>query len=265
MPIGHEPGEEFEVLTKNSVPSAERQDPGVVKLDCAVFVRHSAISREMKTKIEDKNTFDLQAFLSTPGLGAKSVKYRRGECIYAQGDTAETVMCVQAGSVKLSVVNRQGKKVVIARFGRGDFFGEGCMAGQPKRIGTTSAVTPTTLLQVRKKKLMHALHAGHELADRFIGFLLARNARIEKDLVGQLFSSTEKQLARKLLLLARYGEQEPPEQVLPKVSKERLAIMVGVPRSRLNLYMNKFEKLGFVEYNPKLKVNKSLLTVILKE
>jgi CRP/FNR family transcriptional regulator, cyclic AMP receptor protein len=218
-----------------------------------------------KTKIEQKDKFDPQAFLSTPGLGAKSVKYRRGERIYAQGDIAETVMYVQAGSVKLSVVNAQGKKVVVARFGRGDFFGEGCMAGQPKRIGTTVAVEPTTLLQVRKEKLMKAMRAGHELAGRFIGFLLARNLRIEADLLGNLFSSTEKQLARTLLLLARYGEQAQPEQILPKVSKERLATMVGVPRSHLDFYMNKFKKLGFVEYKPKLKVNKSLLTVVLHD
>jgi CRP/FNR family transcriptional regulator, cyclic AMP receptor protein len=219
----------------------------------------------MKTALNEKNKFDPRAFLSSPGLGAKIVKYRQGQRIYAQGDTAENVMCVQAGSVKLSVVNGQGKKIVVARFGRGDFFGEGCMAGQPKRIGTTSALTPTTVLQVQKKKLMKALHGRHELTDRFIGFLLARNVRIEKDLIGQLFSSTEKQLARKLLLLARYGEQERPEQILPKISKKRLAILVGVPRSRLNVYMNKFEKLGFVECKPKLKVNKSLLTVVLKD
>ena len=154
---------------------------------------------------------------------------------------------------------------MVAKFGRGDFFGEGCMAGQPKRIGTTSALSPVTLLQVRKKKLMQALHAGHELADRFIGFLLTRNLRIEEDLVGQLFSSTEKQLARTLLLLARYGEQARPEQILPQVSKERLASMIGVPRSRLNFFMNKFERLGFVEYKPKLKVNNSLLTVVLHD
>jgi CRP/FNR family cyclic AMP-dependent transcriptional regulator len=219
----------------------------------------------MKTAIEEKYKFDPRAFLSAPGLGAKSVKYRRGERIYAQGDTAETVMYVQTGSVKLSVVNAQRKKVVVAMFGRGDFFGEGCMAGQPKRIGTTSAVKPTTLLRVRKKKLMQALHAGHELADRFIGFLLARNLRIEEDLVGHVFSSTEKQLARKLLLLARYGEQARPEQILPEVSEERLATTVGVRRSRLNFYMNKFKKLGFIEYSPKLKVNKSLLTVVLQD
>jgi CRP/FNR family transcriptional regulator, cyclic AMP receptor protein len=219
----------------------------------------------MTTRSKEKDRFDPQAFLSMPGLGAKSVKYRQGERIYAQGDTAETVMYVQAGSVKLSVVNGQGKKVVVAKFGRGDFFGEGCMAGQPKRIGTTSALSPVTLLQVRKKKLMQALHAGHELADRFIGFLLTRNLRIEEDLVGQLFSSTEKQLARTLLLLARYGEQARPEQILPQVSKERLASMIGVPRSRLNFFMNKFERLGFVEYKPKLKVNNSLLTVVLHD
>jgi CRP/FNR family transcriptional regulator, cyclic AMP receptor protein len=220
----------------------------------------------MKTKkIMTKNKFDLRAFLLTAGLGARSVKYRRGECVYSQGDAAETVMYVQTGSVKLSVVNAQGNKVALATFGRGDFFGEGCMAGQPRRIGTTSAARPTTLLEVRKKKLMKALHGGHELADGFISFLLARNLRIEKDLMGQLFSSTEKQLARTLLLVARYGEQARPEQILPNVSRKSLATMVGISRSRVNLFMDKFKKLGFIEYNPKLKVNKALLTVVLRD
>jgi CRP/FNR family transcriptional regulator, cyclic AMP receptor protein len=220
----------------------------------------------MKTKkIRKKNKFDPQAFLFTPALATRSVKYRRGECVYSQGDVAKTVMYVQTGSVKLSVVNGQGNKVAVATFGRGDFFGEGCMAGQPRRIGTTSAVRTTTLLQVQKKKLMQALHAGHGLADGFISFLLARNLRIEEDLMGQLFSSTEKQLARTLLLLARYGEQTRPEQILPNVSRKSLATMIGVPRSRVNFFMDKFKKLGFIDYHPKLQVNKSLLTVVLHD
>jgi CRP-like cAMP-binding protein len=216
-------------------------------------------------KTGNKNKFEPQVFFSTAGLAARTVKYRRGERIYSQGDAAKTIMYVQAGRVRLSVENGQGKEAVVATFGRGDFFGEGCMAGQARRIGTTTAVTPATLLKVQKGKLIGALHASHELAEGFIAFLLSRNLRIEEDLIDHLFSSTEKQLARTLLLLARYGDQPRPEQILPNVSREKLATMAGVPRSRLNFFMNKFKKLGFIEYNPKLKVNKSLLTVVLRD
>ena len=191
--------------------------------------------------------------------------YRRAESIYSQGDAAETVMYIQNGGVKLSVVNGAGKEAVVAMFGPTDFFGEGCMAGQTIRMGTTSAVTPTTLLIIHKKELLRALHAEHELSDRFISYMLARNIRVEEDLIDQLFNSSEKRLARTLLLLARYGKQEQPDRVLPKVSQETLASMVGTTRSRVNFFMNKFRKLGFIEYNGKIKVNKSLLTVVLHE
>ncbi len=211
------------------------------------------------------DSFDPQAFLDTAGVARKVVEYRRGESIYSQGDAAETVMYVQKGGVKLSVVNGSGKEAVVAMFGPSDFFGEGCMAGQPVRMGTTTATTPTTLLAIQKGELLRVLHAEHELSDRFIAYMLSRNIRVEEDLIDQLFNSSEKRLARTLLLLAHYGKQEQPDRILPKVSQETLASMVGTTRSRVNFFMNKFRKLGFIEYNGKIRVNKSLLTVVLHE
>jgi CRP/FNR family transcriptional regulator, cyclic AMP receptor protein len=223
----------------------------------------------MKPKQRKNNgagdSFDPQVFLDTAGVSRKVVEYHRGVSIFAQGDVAETVMYIQKGGVKFSVVNGSGKEAVVAMFGPTDFFGEGCMAGQTVRMGTTTAVTPTTLLVIRKEELLRVLHAEHELSDHFIAYMLAHNIRVEEDLIDQLFNSSEKRLARALLLLARYGKQEQPDRILPKVSQETLASMVGTTRSRVNFFMNKFRKLGFIEYNGKIKVNKSLLTVVLHE
>jgi CRP-like cAMP-binding protein len=215
-------------------------------------------------KKRDANSFDAQDFLDTAGVARKIQEFRRGESIYAQGDDAETVMYIQNGGVKLSVVNGSGKEAVVAMFGPTDFFGEGCMAGQTIRMGTTSAITPTTLLIIQKKELLRVLHEQHELSDHFIAYMLARNIRVEEDLIDQLFNSSEKRLARTLLLLARYGKEGQPDRIL-RVSQETLASMVGTTRSRVNFFMNKFRKLGFIEYNGKIKVNKSLLTVVLHE
>jgi CRP-like cAMP-binding protein len=209
--------------------------------------------------------FNAQDFLDTAGVSRTIVDYRRGESIFSQGDAAETIMYVQKGGVKLSVVNGSGKEAVVAMFGPSDFFGEGCMAGQTVRMGSASAVTPTMLLVIQKKEMLRVLHAERELSDHFIGYMLAHNIRVEEDLIDQLFNSSEKRLARALLLLARYGKQEQPDRVLPRVSQETLASMVGTTRSRVNFFMNKFRKLGFIEYNGKIKVNKSLLTVVLHE
>ena len=223
----------------------------------------------MKSKRSNNNhktdAFNAQDFLDSAGVARKVSDYRRNESIYSQGDAAETVMYVQKGGVKLSVVNGTGKEAVVAMFGPTDFFGEGCMAGQTIRMGTASAVTPTTLLVIQKEELLRVLHAEHELSDHFIAYMLAHNIRVEEDLIDQLFNSSEKRLARTLLLLARYGKQEQPDRILPKVSQETLASMVGTTRSRVNFFMNKFRKLGFIEYNGKIKVNKSLLTVVLHE
>jgi CRP-like cAMP-binding protein len=215
-----------------------------------------------KTGIE---SFDTETFLTSAGVSRTITEYKRSERVYAQGDAAETVMYVQNGGVKLSVVNGVGKEAVVAMFGPGDFFGEGCMAGQSHRMGTTTAITPTSLLVIRRKELLRVLHSEHELSDHFIAYILARNIRVEEDLIDQLFNSSEKRLARTLLLLARYGEQKQPDRILPKVSQETLASMVGTTRSRVNFFMNKFRKLGFIEYNGRIKINRSLLTVVLHE
>ena len=209
--------------------------------------------------------FDPQAFLDTAGVSKKVAEYRRGESIFSQGDDANSVMYIQRGGVKLSVVNGSGKEAVVAMFGPTDFFGEGCMAGQSVRMATATAIAPTALLVINKNEMLRVLHEEHELSDRFIGYMLAHNIRVEEDLVDQLFNSSEKRLARTLLLLARYGKQDQPDRALPKVSQETLAEMIGTTRSRVNFFMNKFRKLGFIEYNGRIKINKSLLTVVLHE
>jgi CRP/FNR family cyclic AMP-dependent transcriptional regulator len=175
-------------------------------------------------------------------------------------------MYVQTGTVKLSVLSRTGKEAVIAMLGSGDFVGEGCLAGQPVRIATATAVTPTKLLVVDKKAMVRLLHRQHEFSDRFIAHMLARNIRIEEDLVDHLFNSSEKRLARTLLLLARYGKQDKRARALPRLSQEMLAEMVGTTRSRVNFFMNKFRKLGFIDYNGSgLQINSSLLSVVLHD
>jgi CRP-like cAMP-binding protein len=174
-------------------------------------------------------------------------------------------MYIQKGGVKLSVVNESGSEAVVAMFGPSHFLGEGCMAGQSVRMGTATAITPTTLLVIEKDELLRVLRAERELSDQFIAYMLAHNIRVEEDLIDQLFNSSEKRLARTLLLLARYGKQDQPDRLLPKVSQETLAEMVGTTRSRVNFFMNKFRKLGFIKYNGKITINKSLLTVVLHE
>jgi CRP-like cAMP-binding protein len=218
-----------------------------------------------KQKALRSDSFDPQVFLDTAGVARKIAEFRKSESIYSQGEAANSVMYVQKGGVRLSVVNGSGKEAVVAMFGPRDFFGEGCMAGQTIRMGTAKAVTPTTLLVIEKDELLRALHAEHGLSDHFIVYMLAHNIRVEEDLIDQLFNSSEKRLARSLLLLARYGKQDHPDAILPKVSQETLAEMIGTTRSRVNFFMNKFRNLGFIEYNGKIKVNKSLLTVFLHE
>jgi CRP/FNR family transcriptional regulator, cyclic AMP receptor protein len=208
--------------------------------------------------------FDLQSFLDSAGVARKIAKYARSAVIFAQGDPAAHVCYVQQGSVKLSVLSRTGKEAVVAILGPGDFFGEGCLAGQPKRIATASAMSASTVLLVEKPQMLEMLHAHAALAERFLAHMLARNIRIEEDLVDQLFNSSEKRLARILLLLARYGKQDQPLRI-PKLPQETLAEMVGTTRSRINFFMNKFRDLGFIEYNGEIKVNSSLLTVVLHD
>jgi CRP/FNR family cyclic AMP-dependent transcriptional regulator len=224
-----------------------------------------ATTKSNGSKSKKNGSFNPQVFLEEAGVARKVSEFRRGESIFSQGDSADSVMYIQAGGVKLSVVNTQGKEAVVAMFGPTDFFGEGCMAGQALRMGTARAVAPTTVLVIGKNEMLRVLHAEHTLSDRFIAYMLVRNIRVEEDLIDQLFNSTEKRLARTLLLLARYGKKEQPDGLLTKVSQETLAEMIGTTRSRVNFFMNKFRKLGFVEYNGKIKVNKSLLTVVLHE
>jgi len=174
-------------------------------------------------------------------------------------------MYLQEGGVQLSVVNQAGKEAVVAILGPGDFFGEGCLAGQSVRMGSATAITPSTVLIIEKNEMFKVLHQQHTLSDRFISFMLARNIRIEEDLIDQLFNSSERRLARTLLLLARYGKEDKPHGLLPKISQEMLAEMVGTTRSRVNFFMNKFRKLGFIRYNGGLQINTSLLSVVLHD
>jgi CRP/FNR family cyclic AMP-dependent transcriptional regulator len=230
-------------------------------------MRTSTTSKKIKslTKLRQKHAFEAQAFLDSAGVARKVKQFKPAEIVYAQGTAAESVMYLQSGGVKLTVVNEVGKEAVMAILGPGDFFGEGCLAGQPVRFGTATALTPATVLIIEKSEMFKVLHEEHDLSDRFIRFMLARNIRIEEDLVDQLFNSSEKRLARTLLLLARYGKEDRPHGLLPKVSQEVLAEMIGTTRSRVNFFMNKFRKLGFIKYNGGLQVNTSLLSVVLHD
>ena len=218
---------------------------------------------------KSSRTFNAQAFLDSAGLSKKIVQFGRAELIFSQGDRCESVFYIQAGGVKLSVLSKTGREAVVAMLGPGDFFGEGALAGQPVRIGSASAITPSAVLVVEKNQMVRVLHKQHELSDRFISHMLSRNVRIEQDLIDQLFNSSEKRLARTLLLLARYGKPDKPARVVPKVSQETLSEMVGTTRSRVNFFMNKFKKLGFIEYNGNLEagvqINSSLLSVVLHD
>jgi CRP-like cAMP-binding protein len=209
--------------------------------------------------------FNAQAFLDSTGLARKVREFRTGATVFSQGDPARSVLYIQQGSVKISVISASGKEAVVAMLGAGDFFGESCLAGHPVRMSMATATTPSTLLVIEKDEMMRVLHEEHAFSDRFIKHMLGRNVRIEEDLVDQLFNSSEKRLARTLLLLARYGTRDQPRKVLPQVSQEMLAQMVGTTRSRVNYFMNKFRKLGFIEYNGELKINSALLTVVLHE
>ena len=208
--------------------------------------------------------FDLQSFLDSAGVARTVRQYPRSAVIFSQGDPANHVFYLQQGSVKISVLSRTGKEAVVAVLGAGDFFGEGCLAEQPRRIATASAMSASTALVIEKPQMLEMLHTQTALAERFLAHMLARNIRVEEDLVDQLFNSSEKRLARVLLLLARYGKEDQLLRI-PKVSQETLAEMIGTTRSRVNFFMNKFRDLGFIEYNGDIKVNRSLLTVVLHD
>lgn len=222
-------------------------------------------SKDFKQSHKKNTALDAQTFLDSAGVQRKLKVFKKMEVAYSQGEAADSVMYLQEGGVKLSVVSEAGKEAVIAILAPGDFFGEGCLAGQPIRMGTATAITAASVLVIEKKEMFRVLHEQHALSDRFISFMLARNIRIEEDLIDQLFNSSEKRLARTLLLLARYGEEDKPHGSLSKISQETLAKMIGTTRSRVNFFMNKFRKLGFIQYNGKLQINTSLLSVVLHE
>jgi len=216
---------------------------------------------------EVRDGFNAEAFLKSTGVAKRIARYGQGDAIFTQGDPCEHVMYIQAGGVKLSVLSKAGREAVVAMLGPADFFGEGGLAGQPFRMGSATATTPSTILLIDKVEMVELLHKQHAMSDRVISHLLARNIRIEEDLIDQLFNSSEKRLARTLLLLARYGKQDRPVRVVPRISQETLAEMIGTTRSRVNFFLNKFKKLGFIEYDGELplKVNSSLLSVVLHD
>jgi CRP-like cAMP-binding protein len=224
------------------------------------MAKHETRDNSVKTE-----PFSLETFLKSGGVSGKVVERRSGDVLYTQGDLCDSVIYIRTGGVKLGVLSHAGKEAIVALLGPGDFFGEGALAGQPLRMSTAVTTTASSLLVIEKAQMTRLLHEQHALSDRFLAHVLARNIRVEADLVDQLFNSSEKRLARTLLLLARYGKQDSHHHVLPKLSQEMLAEMVGTTRSRVNFFMNKFKKLGYIQYNGGLKINDSLLSIVLHD
>ncbi len=218
------------------------------------------------TLIKRRRDFEPENFLATIGVGRKVVTFPRKEIVFAQGDAADSVFYIREGKIRLTVVSKIGKEATLGMLSEGDFFGEGSLAGQPLRMGSAIAMTDSELLRIDKKAMMEALHRENQFSDMFVAYLLARNIRYEEDLVDQLFNSSEKRLARILLLLAHFGKEGVPETVIPKISQETLADMIGTTRSRVSFFMNRFRKLGFVDYGESgLKVHSSLLNIVLHD
>jgi CRP/FNR family cyclic AMP-dependent transcriptional regulator len=225
-----------------------------------------AISSSSKGQPYKKHVFNAHSYLTSVGVARNAVEYRKSEKVYMQGDPAANVLYIQKGGINLSVVNQVGKEAVVAMLGPSDFFGEGCLAGQHVRMATATAIIPSTLLVIGKQEMIRVLHTELAFSDRFVAYMLSRNIRIEQDLVDQLFNSSEKRLARTLLLLGRCGLQDHPKKLLPKISQEVLAGMIGTTRGRVNFFMNKFRELGFIKYSKGgLHINPSLLNVVLHE
>ena len=220
----------------------------------------------IKTPLKKKPNFDPAAFLAKTGLGRTIVDLQKKQIIFSQGDPANAIFYIQSGRVKLSVISSVGKEATIALLAAGSFLGEECIAAaQPLRLGTAVAITEGAVLKIDRPEMIRALHQEHALSDLFVSYLLARNLRVQEDLVDQLFNSSEKRLARILLLLARFGKEGTPETVVPKISQEVLAEMVGTTRARVNFFMNRFRKMGFIEYNGELQVHSSLLNIVLHD
>jgi CRP-like cAMP-binding protein len=211
-------------------------------------------------------SFDPDTFLSTIGAGRKALHFAKKQTVFAQGDLTDSVFYIQKGKIKLTVISSNGKEATIGILGEGDFFGEGCLAGQRLRMGFASAFTNCDILRIEKKVMMEALHREHKMSDMFVAYLLSRNIRYEEDLVDQLFNSSEKRLARILLILAHFGKEGIPQAVVPEISQATLSEMVGTTRSRVNFFMNRFRKLGFIDYDGGgLQVHSSLLNVVLHD
>ena len=210
-------------------------------------------------------SFDIQEFLSSAGKSRRILKFKKGQVIFSQDDPGDDVLYIQSGNAKLTIVNPQGKEAVLAIVGSGDFLVEGCIIGNPVRLTTATAIAPMNAMSIEKQEMMRVLHDEQEFAGKFISYMLERNIKIEADLVDQLFNSSEKRLARALLILARYGKEGAPETIVAKISQETLAELVGTTRSRVNFFMNKFRKLGFIHYNGGLQVHSALLNVVLHD
>jgi len=243
-------------LQTSNIPSQTSINPTLPTKRNAINARAAARKRR---------NFNPHAFLATIGEGRKPVGFKKRQTIFAQGDLAESVFYIQTGKVKLTVVSKTGKEATIGICGDGDFFGEASLAGQPLRMGSATAITDCAILRIDKNAMMKVLHREHEFSDMFVAYLLARNIRYEEDLVDQLFNSSEKRLARILLLLAHFGKEGIPEAVVPRISQETLAEMIGTTRSRVSFFMNRFRKLGFIHYNGGLQVHSSLLHVVLHD
>lgn len=211
--------------------------------------------------------FDAKAFLESSGIAKTGAKYARGESIFTKGDAGADVMYIQSGGVKLSAVSKAGREAVVAMLGPGEFFGEGCLAGQPVRIGGATAITNSVILHIGRRKMARLLRQQHAMSDRFISHILSRNMRIEEDLIDQLFNSTEKRLARTLLVAARYGQQDEPSRTVPRLSEGKLAELAGTTRTRVKFFLNKFKRLGFIESTGDLPItiHRSLLSVVLHD
>lgn len=216
-------------------------------------------------KSQRSPVFNVKAFLAKVGDGRSIANYGTGNSVYSQGDTADSVFYVHKGKVKVTVVSEQGKEAVVAFLGVNDFFGEGCLAGQPMRMATVSTLLDSVIVRMDKTAITRVIHDEPAFSDFFIAHLLSRAVRVEADLVDQLFNSSEKRLARLLLLLANFGKEGRPEPIIAKISQETLAEMIGTTRSRVSFFMNKFRKLGFIEYNGRIKVHSSLLNVVLHD
>ena len=245
--------------------------PSVESVQLAKFVigkiaQPAPLRTRKPSPINDDTVFDPAAFLARAGLGRKILSLKKNEAAYAQGDPADAIFYVQKGRLKVTVTSAQGKEATIGLVGAGEFLGEDCMiSAHPLRLATATAMNECALLRINKAEMVRVLHQEHALSEVFVAFLLARNARFQADLVDQLFNSSEKRLARILLLLAQFGKESKPEKVVPKISQEILAEMIGTTRSRVNFFMNRFRRLGFIDYNGEIQVHNSLLNIFLQE